>query len=302
MPTICISGSQGLIGKTLGKYLNQHRYQINELDFLLPKNHVGFGDITQFEQVKQAIRDCDGIIHLAAVSRVIWGEQAPEQCWQTNVIGTKNILSAAYESARKPWVLYASSREVYGQQSYFPVTEEAPWQPINTYARSKVAAEELVNQFESLGLTTAILRFSSVYGRIDDYQDRVVPAFCKAAATGKVLRIDGLDNTFDFTHVQDVADGIHQAIRLLEQKKSLPTMHLTTGKGTTLLELAKLAISAGNSSSHFIEAPPRTFDVAQFYGDSSRAQQLLNWQPSIDIATGVQQLVADFIAQAQQEQ
>lgn len=86
--------------------------------------------------------------NLAAVSRVIWGEQQPDLCWQTNVTSTRHVLESAYTSSNQPWVLYASSRAVYSQQKRFPVTESAPLQPLNTYARLKVAAEELVAEYQ----------------------------------------------------------------------------------------------------------------------------------------------------------
>jgi UDP-glucose 4-epimerase len=295
MPTILITGSQGLIGKTLIKYLKNTPYQVKQLDINLPVNHPHYGDINHPESIHQQLADCIGIIHLAAISRVIWGEQQPELCWQTNVLGTSYLLAAAYKATAKPWFIYASSREVYGQQQQFPVVESASLQPLNAYARSKVAAEELVNQYQTQGLKTAILRFSSVYGRIDDHADRVVPAFCRAAAYGKTLNIEGLDNTFDFTHVTDVVDGIVKTILQLQQGQSLPAIHLTSGQPTTLYELAKLACNISNTSAKLIEAPPRSFDVAKFYGSPLLAQEKLGWKPKIAIETGITQLIEDFL-------
>jgi nucleoside-diphosphate-sugar epimerase len=295
MPTIFITGSQGLIGKTLTEYLKKNSYQVNLLDINLPVSHPHYGDINQPELIHQQLENCTGIIHLAAVSRVIWGEQQPELCWQTNVVGTSYLLEAAYKAASRPWFIYASSREVYGQQKQLPVTESALLQPLNTYARSKVAAEELVNQYQALGLKTSILRFSSVYGRIDDHANRVVPAFCRAAAFGEPLRVEGLDNTFDFTHVSDVVDGIIKTIMQLQQGQSLPAIHLTTGQPTTLGELAKLACNISKKPAKLIEAPPRNFDVSKFYGNPCLAEEKLGWQPKIDIETGVAQLVNAFL-------
>jgi UDP-glucose 4-epimerase len=295
MPTILITGANGLIGKTLCEYLENTSYQVKKLDINFPVGHSSHGDINQAGLIHRRIEDCDGIVHLAAVSRVIWGEQQPELCWQTNVIGTSHILEAAFQSSRKPWVIYASSREVYGQQQQLPARETALLQPINTYARSKVAAEELVKQYQERGLNTAILRFSSVYGRIDDHADRVVPAFCRASAYGEPMRIDGFNNTFDFTHVSDVADGIFKAIIQMQDRKSLPIMHFTTGQATTLLELAQLACRVSNKTTKLIEAPPRNFDVSKFYGDPGLAREKLNWEPKIDIETGVSLLVNAFL-------
>ncbi|MFN7095405.1 MAG: NAD-dependent epimerase/dehydratase family protein, partial [Burkholderiales bacterium] len=149
MATIFITGSNGLIGKALCEQLKDSAYQIKRLDINLPSNHPDYGDINHTELIDRHLEDCDGIVHLAAVSRVVWGQQQPELCWQTNVVGTAHILEYAYQSPRKPWLLYASSREVYGEQQQLPVTESALLSPVNIYARSKVAAETIVNQYQA---------------------------------------------------------------------------------------------------------------------------------------------------------
>lgn len=295
MSTILITGLNGLIGKSLYQYLlEKSSYQLKGLDIKFPHSHPSYGDINNFDSIQNHLENCDGIIHLAGVSRVVWGEKQPEYCWQTNVIGTQHILEAAYKSSYKPWVIYASSREVYGQQQQFPVIESARLQPLNHYARSKVAAEELIQQYQAKGLRTAILRFSSVYGRVDDYRDRVTPAFCRAAAFNEPLRIEGLQNTFDFTHVEDVVRGIVKTVNKLEQGQTLPPIHLTTGVPTTLQQLAELACTINNSTSEIIELPPRNYDVTKFYGDPGLARKYLDWIPQIDVTTGVNQLVTAF--------
>jgi len=102
-----------------------------------------------------------GVVHLAAVSRVIDGERDPARCWAVNVEGTRTVVEAAQSSPLRPWVIYASSREVYGQPSALPASEDCDRAPLNVYGRSKVAAEDLVT---ASGLAHAIVRFSNVYG------------------------------------------------------------------------------------------------------------------------------------------
>lgn len=296
MKTILVTGSNGLIGKSLCEYLYAHNLHFKEFDINLPKSHPNFGDINNKFSIAAHLEGCTGIIHLAGVSRVIWGERDPDGCWQTNVVGTQNILEAAFNSSLKPWVIYASSREVYGQQQKFPVTESASLQPLNVYAHSKVAAEELVQHYNTRGLTTAVLRFSSVYGRTDDHMDRVVPAFCRAAVLNKPFKIEGLQNTFDFTHVSDVVRGILRTIECLEHNQSLPPIHLTTGQPTTLQTLANYVCEAGPFQPEIIELPPRNFDVSKFYGDNGLAREYLGWEPSTPIKTGINQLTQDYLS------
>lgn len=294
MTTILITGSEGLIGKTLKQKLHGISCQYIGFDKNL-KNHMPeYGDICDANSFKNIISECDGIVHLAAVSRVVWGQQNPELCWQTNVIGTQNVLEAAKSSPKKPWVIYASSREVYGHQEKFPVTEVADLNPLNTYACSKVAAEKLIKNYRQYELNTAILRFSNVYGRTDDHFDRVIPAFCQAVVKNETLRIDGLNNTFDFTHVSDVCDGIIKAIKLLVKGHRLPTMHFTSGLPTSLKTLAEITCAAYGRKPIFTVAPARIYDMAKFYGCPQLAKKQIDWQPQTDLVTGISKLVSEY--------
>lgn len=268
-------------------------YHVQGLD--LKALGIERGDVTDARQVCEAMSSCDGVLHLAAVSRVVWGERDPEGCWATNVGGLENILQAAQLHKNKPWVVFASSREVYGQPDFLPATEDTPLLPVNVYARSKVEGERLTVLARQSGLRTAVIRLSNVYGRIADHNDRVVPAFARAAATSQPLRVDGASHTFDFTHVDDVSRGIVSLIsRLADGEDFTSPIHFVSGRPTTLGELAELAISIANSSSQVVPAPPRNFDVARFYGKYDRATRLLDWTPTTSLIDGLTQLIADF--------
>jgi nucleoside-diphosphate-sugar epimerase len=168
-------------------------------------------------------------------------------------------------------------------------------QPMNVYARSKVAAEDLINQYRYKGLQTAILRFSSVYADTNDYPDRVIPAFCLNALQNRSIRIEGLQNQFDFTNVSDVVNGIMQTVYLLEKSiRDLPTMHLTTGIGSTLIEVVKLIEVILNKKIPYHESPQRTYDVQAFSGDPSLAMQCLKWQAQINLKDGITDLLHQY--------
>lgn len=292
MQTILVTGSQGLIGRPLTRRLREEGYQVVGYD--ISSNFRD--DVLDLPRLTAAALDCSGIVHLAAVSRVIHGEANPARCYSVNVQGTSNILAAARTRAggSPPWILYASSREVYGQAQTLPVSESAGLHPINTYARSKVQAEQLVaSSMLTGGLLTSIVRFSNVYGSTHDHQDRVVPAFARGAAQGGTLRVDGTDNLLDFTYVEDVIDALTAMIKLLAGGEALPTLHLTSGEGTSLLELAQLAIQcAGKGTVHI--ARSRDYDVSSFVGDPSLAKDVLGWTASTPLTEGMNRLVTAF--------
>lgn len=290
---ILITGSSGLIGSALAPVLEQFGADVRLFD--LTANGDAQGDICDLDQVRSAINKCDGVIHLAAVSRVIWGEHQPELCWATNVGGLRNILESAAGSSRRPWVVSASSREIYGQPESLPASEDCPARPVNIYGRSKVEGEALVEAARRDGVRACIIRLSNVFGSVHDHADRVVPAFARAAAQGDELRVDGADHTFDFTYIDDVVSGITALATLLRDSGAAPPpIHFVSGIPTTLLELANLAIRLAGSTSRVRHAPPRDFDVARFYGSADRARRLLGWTSTVPLEVGLERLIHAF--------
>ncbi|MBP6951210.1 MAG: NAD(P)-dependent oxidoreductase [Alphaproteobacteria bacterium] len=292
---ILITGSEGLIGTAIFERLKKLNIDTIHFDKKFPLKHPYYGDILNKDKLEAAVADCDGIVHLAAVSRVIWGEKNPELCWKTNYEGTCSVVESALLSPKKPWILYASSREVYGKPPVLPAIEETPYNAINIYGESKIEAEKAILGAREKGLQTAIVRYSNVYGSLNDHHDRVIPAFCKAAATGSPIRVDGFSNTFDFTYIDDVVEGTLKIVSLLcEGKNPLPPFHLTTGQETSLREAAELANQIGKKQSEIIEAPSRQYDVPNFCGDSTKTRNILGWNPKVGIEEGIERLTKLF--------
>ena len=122
----------------------------------------------------------------------------------------------------------------------------------------------------------------------------MVPAFARQAALGHPLRVDGRGHTFDFTHLDDTVAGVLALVDRLMAGVSLPPIHLVTGAPTTLGELADLAVALAGTTSTIGEAPPRSYDVSAFYGDPSRAADLLGWRAQVPLRDGLAQLIEAF--------
>lgn len=290
MTKILVTGHRGLVGRHLVPRLESSGYQVVGLDIA-----EGSGDINQPKDIRSVISDVAGVVHLAAVSRVIWGERNPSLCWQTNAMASHSILEAASQCKHKPWVLLASSREVYGEPDQLPVSEDAPVCPVNIYGRAKARMEQYASEARLDGLNTAVVRLANVYGCVEDHEDRVLPAFCRNAVEGRPLRVDGFDHLFDFTHVDDTVRGIAQLVALLNANEhNLPPIHLLPGIGTTLLEAANIAVDAADSDSSIVAAPSRNYDVARFIGNPERAKKLLGWEARITPSEGIRALVKAF--------
>ncbi len=294
---ILITGSSGLIGGALAQAFESTGVKIRGFD--LRAKGESKGDVLDRDRLRRASHNCDGVIHLAAVSRVIWGEQNPDLCRSTNIGGISNVLDLATAAERPPWVVFASSREVYGQPATLPASEDCPLQPVNVYGHTKVEGERLVDRAVSRGLRACTVRLSNVFGATSDYADRVVPAFARNAATGEPLRVDGANNCFDFTHLDDVVRGIVLvAERLSDSRRTLPPIHFVSGCSTTLIDLAKLAIEIAGSHSPINYSASRSFDVSRFYGSPERAHTQIGWRPQVSLEEGLARLIAAFRDQA----
>jgi len=123
----------------------------------------------------------------------------------------------------------------------------------------------------------------------------VIPAFCRAAAEGSDIRVDGNHNIFDFTHLDDVIHGIISLIHLLTYRsESLPPIHLASGVATSLEQAAKIAQQASHHSIQIIEGPSRSFDVYRFWGDTNRARKILHWKACVSIEQGMHRLINQY--------
>ena len=118
--------------------------------------------------------------------------------------------------------------------------------PENLYAHTKMVGENMVWDMRCRGFCVAVIRLSNVFGTANDYHDRVVPAFAKAAAHGGVLHIRGADSALDFTPLEDAVNAIVRVVQLIDGGVfDLPAIDIVTGRATSLAELAQIALAHG---------------------------------------------------------
>ena len=289
---IFITGGAGLIGTASRTHFEEHGWRVSTLD-LKPRDLDGrevdyVGDIVDFDYLEKALADVDGVLHLAAVSRVIDAELDKEECTRVNVGGTERLLEAA-SNANCRWFIFGSSREVYGEPISFPVSEEMGVNPINHYGQAKVIGENMVKEHcERNGMVHSNLRFSNVYGHPGDYHTRLVNAFVLRALKAEPLEIHGGGQVFDFTHIDDTTDAIFAAAKLLHEKHDhLPPIHVLPGEAVSIEELAAMVLEITCSDSEIIYTLGRDYDVERFHGDPTRMNKILGHQCSIDIRSGL---------------
>ena len=197
---ILVTGSEGLIGSEVAAALERAGHGARRMDIRVPEGAEGRASILDAGALDRLAAGCDGIIHLAAISRVVHGELDPDLCNRTNIDGTARVIEAAGRSGA--WLLFSSSREVYGEPLTLPVDESHPLMSINTYGATKVAGEALCRAFSrETGIETRILRIANAFGPRDI--GRVIPSWIEQARAGNDLTVYGGDQILDFIWVAD---------------------------------------------------------------------------------------------------
>lgn len=293
---LLVTGGGGFIGSHLAELVAGDCEEITLLDMDF-RNRASAnckfvaGDVLDFPLLSKEVAGKDIIVHLAAVSRVEWGEKDPLRCLKTNVEGSLNLLEATAAKAPKAVVILGSSREVFGEPETVPVRETALKRPISTYGVSKLTAENLVSLYgRNHGLSSVILRFSNVYGSPRDLSERVVPKFMNLALASKPLTVYGGDQVLDFTFIDDVVAGIREVVKKAYEGDDHvlnQDFTFTSGKGTTILELAALVKDITRSESQIVRQNLRRYDVQRFIGDCSKAEKLLGYSTKHSLRDGL---------------
>ena len=248
-----VTGAAGFIGSHLAEALVKKGVEVVAIDDLsagktenlesvrssgLLKEVIG--DITNKNQVYDAMQGVDTVFHLAASKKNICLIN-PHRDLEVNGGGTLNLLQAAVDLGVEHFV-HASTGSVYGSSSVFPQTETNPLHPVSFYGVSKLAGESYVRTFSKIhGLNTTVLRYFHVYGPRQESSDvgGVVSIFIKRALTGEPLIIhgDGLQMR-TFTWVGDVVES---NIKSATNSSAIGKIYnCASGIRVTVLDLASL--------------------------------------------------------------
>ncbi len=253
------------------------------------------GDIRDYQTVRKVVSGKDAIFHLAAVSRVAWGQQDPFNCWLTNQIGTINVLEACKKAESRPVLLEASSREVYGEPLYLPVNEGHPKRPKSVYGLTKLCAERACLSYSNASgldrpVNHVIMRFSNVYGSERDLPERVIPKFMNLALRGEDITLYGGEQILDFTFIDDTLSGIVKlASACLAGDGSIfgEDFHFATGRGVSVSELAKMIVDLVGSRSKIIHGLSNSFEVRKFVGDLTKSHKILRYESTVSLKHGL---------------
>jgi UDP-glucose 4-epimerase len=303
--TVFVTGGAGFIGSHVLPMLLERGHKVRLFDNMFRGDRdkvaewVATGNVEFIDQdvryggaVHAAMKGCEDVIHLAAVS-INKSQADPFESVDINMVGTNNVLAAAADHGVRR-VVYASSASVYGDPETLPMREDGPTSPLTPYCIAKLAGEQLADFYARRSALTWIgLRFFNVYGpgqKPTAYYTSVINHFVKRLRAGEPPIIDGKgEQSMDFVHVHDIARSVVMALDVDPAKANVP-INIGTGIDTTVAELARTLIAAVgvNVEPQF---NPRDVLVSRRAADITRAREVLGFEPTIDLATGMKELV-----------
>ena len=303
---VLLTGAAGFLGSHLTSFLLSNGHQVVGLDDLSTgsfRNLEKFQGNPNFQFVNHDVRSpyfsqVDAILNFACPASPKHYQLDPVRTIETNFLGIINMLHLAQETGAR--LIQASTSEVYGDPSVTP-QPESYWGNVNPigirscYDEGKRAAETLCFDYKrQFSLDTRVIRIFNTYGPNMSLDDgRVVSNFIVQALKGEPLTIfgDGTQ-TRSFCYVSDLVDGIYRVMTLQHGIDS--PINLGNPNEFTMLELANKVISATGSESRIDYRELPLDDPRQRRPDISRARTLLNWEPKIDLDTGISEVVKYF--------
>ena len=225
---ILITGADGFIGSHLTEALVRQGHEVRAFVFYNSFNSWGWldhcypdvrgqfevfaGDIRDPHGVKEAMKGCDAVLHLAALIAIPYSYHSPDTYVDTNVKGTLNVLQAARELSVCR-VIHTSTSEVYGTAVFVPITEGHPLQGQSPYSATKIAADQLAYSFHaSFGLPVVIARPFNTYGPRQSAR-AVIPTIITQIANGqRQIKLGAVSPTRDFNFVQDTVAAFISAL------------------------------------------------------------------------------------------
>ncbi|MGN1480773.1 UDP-glucose 4-epimerase GalE [Porcipelethomonas sp.] len=324
MKTILVTGGAGFIGSHTCVELLNAGYEVVVLDNLINSKEASIDrikeitgkdakfyktDLLDYEDTLKVFSEnkIDAVIHFAGLKAVGESVEKPLAYYENNIGGTLNLLKAMKINGCKK-IVFSSSATVYGVNNTVPYTEDMPTSATNPYGYTKVMIEQILKDiaFADKEWSVVSLRYFNPIGAHESgligenpkgIPNNLVP-YIAQVALGKLasLRVFGNDydtpdgtGVRDYIHVVDLAKGHLAALKYSDANKGFQPINLGTGKGSSVLEVAKAYEKACGKEIPVVITPRRAGDIAWSYADTTLAKKLLGWEAQ----SGLDKMCAD---------
>lgn len=295
---ILVTGADGFIGSHLTEALVRAGHHVKAFVLYNSFNSWGWldhcnedvsggfevfaGDVRDPYGVKEAMKGCDAVLHLAALIAIPYSYHSPDTYVDTNVKGTLNVLQAARELGVTR-VVHTSTSEVYGTARFVPISEDHPLQGQSPYSATKIAADQLAYSFfASFGLPVVIVRPFNTYGPRQSAR-AVIPTIITQIASGhRQIRLGAVSPTRDFNFVGDTVAGF---IAALNSGKGLGEVinigsNFEISVGDTVQLIAEAMGVDVEILTDEVRLRPQNSEVERLWASNTKAQELLGWRPT----------------------
>jgi UDP-glucuronate decarboxylase len=303
---ILVTGGSGFLGSHLcEKYLAAGHDVIAVDNFFTGhrENVKHLLDNHNFELIRHDVTmplfvEVDLVVNMACPASPVHYQKFPVQTLKTSLLGAINMLGLAKRTGAR--IFQASTSEVYGDPLQSPQTEEY-WGNVNPigirscYDEGKRAAESLFFDYQrQFGTDIRVARIFNTYGpRMAANDGRVVSNFIVQALRGEAITIYGDGSqTRSFCYVDDLIEGIFRLT--LKDEVPLGPINLGNPNEFTMLELAEMVVEQTNSSSKISLLPLPSDDPKQRKPDISKASEILEWTPKVQLEEGLNKTIQYF--------
>ncbi len=272
------------------------------LDTLSPsikkKIDVFAGDIRDPHGVREAMKGCEEVMHLAALIAIPFSYHSPNSYVDTNIKGTLNVLQAARD-LKISKVVHTSTSEVYGTARFVPITEEHPLQGQSPYSATKIGADQLAMSFyQSFKTPVAIIRPFNTYGPRQSAR-AVIPTIITQIASGaKEIRLGATSPTRDFSFVKDTVQGF---VAVAAYKESVGEVinigsNFEISIGDTARCIAKIMGRRVSIVEDSQRLRPKKSEVLRLWADNRKAYRLTGWKPQYGGRAGFERGLTETIS------
>ena len=295
MKKILVTGADGFIGSHLVELLVEEGFDVTALCIYNSSGSWGWlenispvikkdievilGDVRDPLCVKQAMRGCDTVFHLAALIAIPYSYIAPSSYIDTNIHGTLNVLQAARDlDVRK--LVHTSTSETYGTAQFVPITEDHPLVGQSPYSASKIGADHMaISYWKSFELPVTILRPFNTYGPRQSNR-AVIPQIITQISQGKnQIKLGALSPTRDFNFVADTCKAF---LAVARSKNTLG--EIINSASNFEISIEKTALLISELMNHSIEIVseekrkrPLNSEVNRLYGSNKKIFSLTDW-------------------------
>ncbi|WP_456329455.1 NAD-dependent epimerase/dehydratase family protein [Archaeoglobus sp.] len=285
-----VTGAGGYVGAGLCRKLIDKGFDVVMVDNffnsqvkIIGGKEILWADIRDRQEMEYVFRDCDIIVHLAAISGVSDCEAMPDKAYEVNVIGTSNIAWICRKYSID--IIFPSSMAVVGNPVQLPIKANHPRNPLNIYGFTKLADEKIIETFSKDSFNALVFVKSNLYGEyiVDGKKiskQTVINIFADKARRGEPLTIHKPGTQArDFIHVLDVIDAYMLAVENMPSGFNIVT--LASGECLSVLDVAKLVKehSPNPVGIELVENPRKAeTHVSNFEVDTSDVKALINFE------------------------